>query len=354
MAKIDIIFNDITYSIEESAFAAAAAELKAHLLTTMSGTGATITLDGVSYNVDSTKLSTATSDFVTHLGKISGTGHKVMVGGVEYSVASNKVQGAISDIATVLGGMISGGNGGSGSSEGEVVIAEQTIQCEYMDVFYAAMLPAEGAKILPGDTCKVIWDGTEYVCECCCEIPAVSIGNLAILGDAIGLELPNTGEPFLVSADGSMIMIVANDAEAHTVSVHKIASKERSGENILEEKFYTFAWREFPKVHAYVTFSDIDSNFDNFELISGETYRVAWNGQEYTCVATTDDAGNPCIGNLGSVGAGDDTGEPFFILFEDGHPICITYYGADKHLIGIYKVSGGSGSGNTGSDNSQY
>ena len=341
MAKIDIIFNDITYSIEESAFAAAAAELKAHLLTTMSGTGATITLDGVSYNVDSTKLSTATSDFVTHLGKISGTGHKVMVGGVEYSVASNKVQGAISDIATVLGGMISGGNGGS--VEGEVVIAEQTIQCEYMEVFYAAMLPAEGVKILPGDTCKVIWDGTEYVCECCYEISAVSIGNLAILGDVMGLELPNTGEPFLVSTDGSMIMVVANDAEAHTVSVHKIASKERSGENILEEKHYTFSYHEFPAFNAYITYCDIDSNFDNFELVAGETYHVAWDGKEYTCVVATDNVGGSCMGNYALVGAGDDTGEPFFIMFDNGRPICIANDGADKHLIGIYKVSSGNG-----------
>ena len=42
MATIDIVFNDKTYSIEESAFEAAAAALRTHFLSAMSGSGASI------------------------------------------------------------------------------------------------------------------------------------------------------------------------------------------------------------------------------------------------------------------------------------------------------------------------
>ena len=102
MAKINIIFNDKNYYIDESSFAEAAAELQRHLSTTMHGSGSVINFGGVSYNVDSTKLSAATSDFVNHLGKIAGNGHKVMIGGVEYTVDSAKVQGAVKDIGSIL------------------------------------------------------------------------------------------------------------------------------------------------------------------------------------------------------------------------------------------------------------
>lgn len=72
MAKINIIFNDKNYSIDESSFAAASARLQQHLSTVMNGSGAVINLGGTSYNIDSTKLSAATNAFVSHLGTIAG------------------------------------------------------------------------------------------------------------------------------------------------------------------------------------------------------------------------------------------------------------------------------------------
>lgn len=105
MAKINIVFNDTNYSIDESSFAAASAKLKDHLSTSMSGSGSVINFGGISYNIDSTKLSSATNDFVSHLGKIAGSGSKVVVGGVEYGIDSTKVQDAISDLETVLGNL---------------------------------------------------------------------------------------------------------------------------------------------------------------------------------------------------------------------------------------------------------
>ena len=105
MAKINIAFNDANYSVNESALSEAAAELRQHLSTTMSGSGATVTLGGVSYSIDSTKLSSATSEFVSHLRTIAGSGSKVVVGGVEYPFDIMQVQDAVSDLETVLGNL---------------------------------------------------------------------------------------------------------------------------------------------------------------------------------------------------------------------------------------------------------
>lgn len=105
MGKTNIIFNDINYSIDESSLDAAIAQLKSHLSTTMSGSGAAINLGGITYNVDGTKLSTATNDFIAHLGTISGSGSKVVIGGVEYSIDSAKVSSAVSELETVLGNL---------------------------------------------------------------------------------------------------------------------------------------------------------------------------------------------------------------------------------------------------------
>lgn len=109
MAKINISFNNSTYSIEESSLATAAQDLKTHLSTTMSGTGATIILDGTSYNVDSTKLSTAASDFTTYLNTISGSGYKVNVNGVDYDIDATKVASAVSGLCAIFDALESGG-----------------------------------------------------------------------------------------------------------------------------------------------------------------------------------------------------------------------------------------------------
>lgn len=105
MAKINIIFNNKNYSIDESSFAQAKADLQRHLSTTMSGSGSVVTLGGISYNVDSEKLSAAKNDFVSHLSTIAGSGSKVVVGGVEYSLDVTKVQDAVSELETVLGNL---------------------------------------------------------------------------------------------------------------------------------------------------------------------------------------------------------------------------------------------------------
>jgi hypothetical protein len=49
----------------------------------------------------------------------------------------------------------------------------------------------------------------------------------------------------------------------------------------------------------------------------GSTYTVNWNGTDYVCVAADISAvmpGSAVLGNLGALGFGDDTGEPFAVI----------------------------------------
>jgi hypothetical protein len=102
MAKIK--FNNKEFQIDDATLAPAKTELKSHLSTVMAGTGATITIDGTSYNVDATKLAAAKDDFVAHLGTIAGDGAKITVGNTEYSIDSTKIAGAISELESALSG----------------------------------------------------------------------------------------------------------------------------------------------------------------------------------------------------------------------------------------------------------
>ena len=101
MAKI--ILNNKEYTISDSALATAIAELRTHLSTNMSGSGATINFGGTAYSIDSTKLSTATNNFVSHLGTIAGDGAKVKVGNIEYSVDATKISGSMSELEDAFG-----------------------------------------------------------------------------------------------------------------------------------------------------------------------------------------------------------------------------------------------------------
>ena len=105
MAKTNIVFNNINYKIDESTLEPAMSHLKSHLETTMNGSGASISLGGASYEIDSDKLSAATDIFVAHLESIAGNGKKIIVNGVEYSIDASKVSDAISELEITLNGL---------------------------------------------------------------------------------------------------------------------------------------------------------------------------------------------------------------------------------------------------------
>ena len=89
MAKFNISFNGKNFFINESSFATAYAELKSHLSTVMNGTGATITLDGITYNIDATKLTAAEDSFAAYLDTIGGGDEPIIAAAGLYETGSS-------------------------------------------------------------------------------------------------------------------------------------------------------------------------------------------------------------------------------------------------------------------------
>lgn len=74
-----------------------------------------------------------------------------------------------------------------------------------------------------------------------------------------------------------------------------------------------------------------DVNSAPFQYIDGETYVVSWDGTEYECVAQTMSIAGvefTGIGNVGLVGLGESTGEPFISMYVSQYDQ-IMFYSAD-------------------------
>ena len=91
MAKFNISFNGKNFFINESSFATAYAELKSHLSTVMNGTGATITLDGITYNIDATKLTAAEDSFAAYLDTIGGGDEPIVAAAGLYETGTDNL-----------------------------------------------------------------------------------------------------------------------------------------------------------------------------------------------------------------------------------------------------------------------
>lgn len=153
MAKINISFYDVNYSIEESSIAEAVDEFQNHLSTTMSGSGSVINFGGTAYNVDSAKLSSATSDFIVHLGNIAGNGLKVTIDGVEYHFDPTKVSDAVSSLTTALEKL-------DVSEPSEILLFEGDVVADLPDPYEQAKYTFPAIEV--GKTYKVFWGDMYY------------------------------------------------------------------------------------------------------------------------------------------------------------------------------------------------
>lgn len=76
----------------------------------------------------------------------------------------------------------------------------------------------------------------------------------------------------------------------------------------------------------------------SFDLVDGQTYTILWDGTDYVCTGILGNGTVPALGNLGIMGAGDDTGEPF-IFYNDGQWAAVSTESATEHVIGIKGLS---------------
>ena len=74
---------------------------------------------------------------------------------------------------------------------------------------------------------------------------------------------------------------------------------------------------------------------DPLEISEGQTYTVNWDGTAYVCVCAISNS-RPVLGNLSVVGAGDDTGEPFF--FDATGGMFVTLNTSPTHTISVKTI----------------
>ena len=71
---------------------------------------------------------------------------------------------------------------------------------------------------------------------------------------------------------------------------------------------------------------------DAFDIATGQTYTVNWDGTEYECVCVSDSK-EDYLGNLSIYGQGDDTGEPF--LYVRWESVFLTLDTSATHTISV-------------------
>ena len=71
---------------------------------------------------------------------------------------------------------------------------------------------------------------------------------------------------------------------------------------------------------------------DAFDITTGQTYTVNWDGTEYECVCVSDSK-EQYLGNLSIYGQGDDTGEPF--LYVRWESVFLTLDTSASHTISV-------------------
>lgn len=75
------------------------------------------------------------------------------------------------------------------------------------------------------------------------------------------------------------------------------------------------------------------------EIVVGQTYTVNWDGTEYECVCYALNSSS-YLGNLSIEGAGDDTGEPFFYVYNESAPVGVfeTLDTSASHTISVKRI----------------
>ncbi len=217
-----------------------------------------------------------------------------------------------------------------------------------------------------GKTYFVEWDNSTFECVAFKgELggdQGIGIGNLAIVGGE------NTGEPFLLGCflDFAATACYAfGQSSSHNVRIyekgeeiiHHIDPKyikdmyyteEGAVVDVVKEKTFTFSLdAQYGAIGIYscnpVFVGELSTPF---VLVENETYKVNWDNTIYECKGLAFDVGGVAgvgIGNASLLYAGDDTGEPFVVLYMPvygsyaNHVTFMTNNTSSSHAIRIYQ-----------------
>lgn len=163
------------------------------------------------------------------------------------------------------------------------------------------------------------------------------VDGVCVIGNMYLMEMgEDTGEPFIIGdvPEAGMFVIIATTAEPTTVSISGKGVEIRTLDSkylpqhlqfgvtkkygvLMSEQTLAFEGDGTP----YITYVETDAMF-----ISGETYEVTWNGELYHPTALGVE-GMAILGNLGFLGIGANTGEPF-IMMCDGEVLMVYAFSA--------------------------
>ena len=105
MAEQIVKFNNKEYHIDESKFDPSISRLATYLANELAGTGATVTFDSNTYNIDVTKMNAAAAGFTNYLDKISGDDYAVVVNDETYGLSKAPVDSGYETVRLTLSSM---------------------------------------------------------------------------------------------------------------------------------------------------------------------------------------------------------------------------------------------------------
>lgn len=164
-------------------------------------------------------------------------------------------------------------NNSNGSSDKIVVLSETELEFEWDDEFQMGQAYPQGNyDVQDGQMFTVQWNGSEYHCVAhaiqFAGTEQLLFGNVSLLASVLGLEVPDTGEPFLVvytNTDG--FLVISKDTQAIVeIFAYPYAY---SGTNLREVNLTTL-----PLPYEYAELSSEESKQVELALLFGKPIMV--------------------------------------------------------------------------------
>ena len=222
---------------------------------------------------------------------------------------------------------------------GRIPILKETTISEWQkandNYFFSNFTPESPVRMNIGETYIVVFDGTEYACECEWSL----FGYLKLGIEDIDGVL-TTGFPFGVLAKSMYdVQILVTDGNAHTFAIYQDISNV-SRITILPETTLT-------EMEPFGDFYSAECKFMGLE--AGKKYIVEWDGTRYECVCIThpDYESASIIGNFSFYPEVqvEGNGEPFAVMdYKEENFAYIDTLTPAPHTIAIYEEIADGGS----------
>ena len=141
--------------------------------------------------------------------------------------------------------------------------------------------------------------------------------------DNRGVLKPNSTVP---SVDDALYKSLVTDGEGNVKWEDRLAYETVGEAKYLDKKTLTFSNAGGNMKASSFT--------ETLAISAGDTVTVTWDGVLYTCIVD-DTMRTLAFGNMGIIGAGEDTGEPFLFILDDGAWTVATTDPSASHVVSV-------------------